>query len=128
MKLSGNMKRFCIFVFVIVSFSPFLSTYIAQNNYFLWCTIITLLLMILKQKREHHLLSSLIKEQTESYKAVLRHDIKTPVLAQIRAIELLLKGNFGKLNRRQKEMLKLTLQSCKHSYRIIHGQLYPNNV
>lgn len=83
-----------------------------------------LLAMIFKQKKEHLILSEHLKEQKEIYQSVLRHDIKTPVLAQMRAIELLLRGNFGKLNQKQREMLILTLNSCKHSYKIIRAQLY----
>lgn len=77
------------------------------------------------QQKEKVLLSKLISKQTENYNSILRHEIKTPILAQIRALELLLKGTFGKLNNEQKEMIELTLTSCKHSYKVIRGQLYP---
>jgi hypothetical protein len=87
--------------------------------------IVILSFLLVKQQKEQRALSCLIIAQTENYKSILRHHIKTPVLAQIRALELLLKGNFGKLNKEQAEMLELTLNSCKHSYKIIHGQLYP---
>ena len=49
----------------------------------------------------------------------LTHDVKTPILAQIRIIELMLNGHFGEFNREQNEMLKITLDSCKYMYEII---------
>jgi len=87
-------------------------------------TTIILSAILIKQQKEQQILSCLIDKQTENYRSVLRHHIKTPVLAQIRALELLLKGNFGKLNKRQAEMIEMTLNSCKHSYKIIYGQLH----
>ena len=87
-------------------------------------TTIVLSAILIKQQKEQQILSCLIDKQTENYRSVLRHHIKTPVLAQIRALELLLKGNFGKLNKRQAEMIEMTLNSCKHSYKIIYGQLH----
>ncbi|MBR6301329.1 hypothetical protein IKR55_01180 [bacterium] len=86
--------------------------------------IVILSLILVKLQKERHALSCLMSTQTENYKSVLKHHIKTPVLAQIRALELLLKGNYGKLNKRQTEMIEMTLKSCRHSYKIIHGQLY----
>ena len=95
------------------------------NFKFLMLTIIAILsFLLVKLQKEQRALSCLISTQTENYNSVLKHHIKTPVLAQMRALELLLKGNYGKLNKRQTEMIELTLNSCKHSYKIIHGQLY----
>lgn len=49
----------------------------------------------------------------------LTHDLKTPVLAQIRVLELLLKGNFGEFTGEQNEILKMTLDSCKYMYEMV---------
>ena len=87
--------------------------------------ILLLGLCIIKQKQEHSHLQNLINTQTETYISILKHEIKTPVLAQIRAIEMLLRGDFGILTPKQKEILHLTLNSCRHSYRIIYTQLNP---
>ena len=64
-----------------------------------------------------------IDEQRETYIATLTHDLKTPTIAQIRALELLLSGQLGTFNEEQKEMLKLTLDSCKYMYDMVYTLL-----
>ena len=64
-----------------------------------------------------------ICEERETYIATLSHDLKTPTIAQIRAIELLLSEQMGKLNPEQTEILNLTLDSCKHMYDMIYTLL-----
>ncbi len=56
------------------------------------------------------------QKQRETYISTLSHDLKIPTLAQIRALELLISGNLGKVNKMQKEVLNLTLDSCRYMY------------
>lgn len=56
----------------------------------------------------------LLQTQRETFVASLGHDLKNPTLAQIRAVELLLKGNFGSVSNEQKEILEMLLDSCKY--------------
>ena len=49
-----------------------------------------------------------------TFVASLGHDLKNPTLAQIRAVELLLKGEFGSLTKEQQEILGMLLDSCKY--------------
>lgn len=56
------------------------------------------------------------QKQRETYISTLSHDLKIPTLAQIRALELLTKGNLGKINKMQKEIINLTLDSCRYMY------------
>ena len=58
-------------------------------------------------------------EEKSTYITILSHDLKIPTIAQIRALELLLNGNYGSLNNEQKEILLLILDSCKHLYKVI---------
>ena len=55
-----------------------------------------------------------LQVQKETFVASLGHDLKNPTLAQIRALELLLKGNFGNVQPEQKEILEMILDSCKY--------------
>lgn len=64
-----------------------------------------------------------IQEQRETYIATLSHDLKTPAIAQVRALELLLSGQMGEFNEPQKEMLKLTLDSCHYMYDMVYTLL-----
>lgn len=64
-----------------------------------------------------------IAEQRETYIATLSHDLKTPTIAQVRALELLLSGQLGAFNEDQKEMLKLTLDSCNYMYDMVYTLL-----
>jgi len=57
--------------------------------------------------------------QRETYIATLTHDLKTPTIAQIRSLELILNGEFGELNEEQREIMELTLSSCKYMYDMI---------
>ena len=55
-----------------------------------------------------------LQAQRETFVASLGHDLKNPTLAQIRAVELLLKGEFGSLTKEQEEILGMLLDSCKY--------------
>ncbi|MBE7704981.1 MAG: HAMP domain-containing histidine kinase [Cyanobacteria bacterium SIG29] len=52
------------------------------------------------------------KKENNKIIAALTHDLKTPAIAQIRAIELILKGNFGEINDNQRGHLNDILNSC----------------
>ena len=55
----------------------------------------------------------------KSFVDVLTHDLKTPILAQIRVLEMLVEEQFGSLNNEQQEMLNLTLESCNYMYAMV---------
>ena len=56
----------------------------------------------------------ILQKQRETFVASLSHDLKNPTLAQIRAIELILKGKFGKVLPEQREIMEMLLDSCKY--------------
>lgn len=58
-------------------------------------------------------------EQRETYVATLTHDLKTPTIAQIKALDLLLNDHMGSLNNEQKELLTLTKDSCNFMYEML---------
>ena len=58
-------------------------------------------------------------EEKATYITILSHDLKIPTIAQIRALELLINGQFGELSKEQKEILRLILESCKGLYKVI---------
>ena len=55
-----------------------------------------------------------LQKQRESFVASLSHDLKNPTIAQIRAIELILKGKFGTVAPEQREIMEMLLDSCKY--------------
>ncbi len=55
-----------------------------------------------------------IEIQRENFVASVSHDLKNPTIAQIRALELFLKGSFGTLQPNQKEIIQMVLDSCKY--------------
>lgn len=57
-----------------------------------------------------------VQKQRETYISTLSHDLTIPTLAQIRALDLLLDENVGKINKEQREIINLTLDSCKFMY------------
>ena len=58
-------------------------------------------------------------EQRETYVATLTHDLKTPTIAQIKALDLLLNDHLGPLNNEQKELLTLTKDSCNFMFEML---------
>lgn len=65
----------------------------------------------------------LLQAQRETFVASLGHDLKNPTLAQIRAIELLLKGDFGEIPKAQKEILEMVLDSCRYMKALLSSLL-----
>ena len=64
-----------------------------------------------------------IERQKETFTATLTHDLKTPVRAQIRALELFLDGKFGEINNTQKEIIEETLNSNKYMFSMVDNLL-----
>ena len=62
-------------------------------------------------------------KQRETFISTINHDLKIPALAQIRAMELLLSENLGILNQNQKEIVSLTLESCRAMYSMLSAIL-----
>ena len=56
----------------------------------------------------------ILQTQRETFVASISHDLKNPTIAQIRGLELILKGSFGNLNAEQSEILKMILDSCRY--------------
>jgi PAS domain S-box-containing protein len=77
-----------------------------------FCAVVTFIKNIDTEKRA--------QEQRETYIATLSHDLKTPAIAQVRALELLLSGQFGEFNQEQKEILQTTLDSCNYMYEMVY--------
>ena len=77
--------------------------------------------------KESYVLSDLTtkKEQSEKeiFAAILAHGLKTPTIAQIRSLELLLSGALGSFTKEKKDMLINTLESCKYMYSMINNIL-----
>ena len=65
----------------------------------------------------------ILNMQKDTFIATLGHDLKNPTLAQIRAVELLLKDNFGKINDTQREILEMLLDSCKYMSGMLSSML-----
>lgn len=58
--------------------------------------------------------NEILQKQRETFIASLSHDLKNPTIAQIRAIELILKGKFGKILPEQREIMEMLLDSCRY--------------
>ncbi len=64
------------------------------------------------------------EQKKETFVATLTHDLKTPTIAQIRMLELLLEGAFGTLSEEQKEVIEQVLKSAKYMLGMISRVLY----
>ena len=66
----------------------------------------------------------ILKNEKNKFSCILRHDIKTAILAQIRSIELILEEKFGKITPIQKEILSQNLNSNYFLLQIIVNTLF----
>lgn len=58
-------------------------------------------------------------EAQRSFFAAVVHDLKTPIVAQLRSIDLVLNGKLGSVNTKQEEILRLTEDSCKYTLKLV---------
>lgn len=56
----------------------------------------------------------MLEAQRETFVASIGHDLKNPILAQIRALDLLLSNAFGEIPEEQKEIIEMVADSCKY--------------
>ena len=59
------------------------------------------------------------QDQKETYVATLTHDLKTPTIAQIKALDLLLSGAMGEFTKEQKDMMILIKESCTYMHEML---------
>ena len=64
------------------------------------------------------------QEKNNNIIATLTHDLKTPAVAQIKAIELLLNGKFGEINESQRNFLNDILYSCNSMLDMLINMLW----
>lgn len=64
-----------------------------------------------------------IEQQKETFVATLTHDLKTPVRAQMRALDMLLNEKFGQINDSQKDIIEETLNSNKYMFGMVDNLL-----
>ena len=73
-----------------------------------------------------------LEERKNTFIATLTHDLKTPTIAQIRALDLLLEETFGKIGEEQRDMLEQIKSSCKYMndliFTILDTYLYDNGL
>ena len=63
------------------------------------------------------------QDQRETYVATLTHDLKTPTIAQIKALDLLLANTMGELNKDQRDMMVLVKESCTYMHEMLSNLL-----
>ena len=64
-----------------------------------------------------------IESQKELFLATLTHDLKTPLQAQIKSLELLSNGNFGVINKSQKEIVDMIIESSVFMREMLYSVL-----
>lgn len=67
--------------------------------------------------------SVMVERQKNQFIATLTHDLKTPVRAETRALEMLVNGTFGKLTEEQENIVKEILASSKFMGRMTDNLL-----
>lgn len=113
------MKRKYLFLLLATIAVVYICT--QQTNYINSFTILTfysayIFLYLRKQHKN--------KKENNKIIAALTHDLKTPAIAQIRAIELILKGNYGEINDNQRGHLNDILNSCNNMLDMLLNMLW----
>lgn len=79
--------------------------------------------MTIQNTEKEKINEQLMEEQRQIFVATLGHDLKNPIIAQIKALELLLKGFYGKVDPNQTEILEMILDSCRYMYAMLNSLL-----
>lgn len=79
---------------------------------------------ILKSKKTQE---TIISEQ-ETFLATVAHDLKTPISAEINALNMLINHYFGEVDDAQKEILLEILDSTKYMKNIVENIVYKNKI
>ena len=68
------------------------------------------------------------KEQKDLFWATVVHDLKTPLVAQIRSLELLRKEYWGKINNEQKKILDIIIESSDFMKEMLYSLLETSKI
>ena len=60
-----------------------------------------------------------LEDRKNTFIATLTHDLKTPTIAQMKALDLLLNNTFGELTEEQKDIVSQIKNSCSYMYNLI---------
>ena len=116
------MKRNFIYFLIATIIVVYICT--QQTSYINSLSILTLytasIVIYIKRKPKIDNISN----QNNKIIATITHDLKTPAVAHIRAIELLLKGNFGEINDNQRSYLNDILHSCQNMLDMLVNMLW----
>lgn len=61
--------------------------------------------------------------QKNRFASILTHDLKTPIIAQMRSLDMLLNNSFGKITPECREILELTKNSCTDIYNMVCAEI-----
>ena len=116
------MKRKIIYILITTLIVVYVCT--QQTNYINSLAILALyttgIIIYTKRKPKFDNISN----QNNKIIATITHDLKTPAIAHIRAIELLLKGSFGEINENQRSYLNEILHSCQNMLDMLVNMLW----
>ena len=65
-----------------------------------------------------------LKDEKNKFLCVLNHDIKTPLLAQIQTLELLLNNNFGEISSLQRKIIEEILNSNSFLLDVVSNMIF----
>ena len=102
-------------------FCTILLLYLCITNKLLWLLAGIILCVFIKKHFDlkhtlynyNDITQKALRSQREFFINSLSHDLRIPVIAQLRALELIKNETLGKLNPTQKEMINQTEQSCE---------------
>lgn len=112
--------------FLYLSCATLLIAYVCtqQTSYINSITILVLYFSFLFVLAKKIIKTEPARTQNNNIIATITHDLKNPAIAHIKAIELLLKGNLGEVNDRQRSYLNDILHSCQNMLDMLVNMLW----
>ena len=122
--IKTGLSVFTLLLLILFSLNFILGSEISNYYKIIMSAIIVIFYIhSLKLNMELQISKEITHLQKEEFYALLQHGLKTPAIAQIRAIELLLDGRLGKISMHQKEFFHIMLDSEKQLFDTINSQL-----
>ena len=114
------MRQFKDFILLLCFFYLFVLAVNTQNSAAIYSALVLIIgftykyfQLKIKTEQNEQLTRERLNKQRETYISSLNHDLRIPVITQLRALELLDKEHLGSMNPAQREMISQIEQSCK---------------
>ncbi len=125
----SQLKNLTVITMFLYMFVITLSEYNIVALLIILCLMVNHIKMSIQAKHFDKIIINKLYMQREYFMNLLRHDLRIPIIAQIRALDLLKNENkFGRLNSVQKDIVFQTEDSCKYVLNLMNLMINTYNL